>query len=264
VTHLLPFLGGLAGSLHCVGMCGAFPLALGGDPAARWRRQLLYNLGRVNTLIFIGAVSGAAGAALVASGPVALAERVLAVVAGSLMILVGLEMLLPFSFLTRFGAALARVTVGRVLASVVRSRSAAAPLALGVFNAFLPCQLIYAFAAQAAGTASVTAGMATMLAFGIGTVPAMLAVGAAPALVRPALRARLARAVAVLVVLFGAFTVLRGLQLVPHAGHAPHVHVEPRRAPALGVVRPEVAGGVARSIPGGASGPPSGSTSRTR
>jgi sulfite exporter TauE/SafE len=205
VTHLLPFLGGLAGSVHCVGMCGAFPLALGGHPAARWRRQLLYNLGRVNTLVFIGAVSGAAGAALVASGPVALAERALAVVAGGLMILVGLEMLLPFTLVTRAGAALARRTVGRGLAAVMRSRSAAAPLALGVFNAFLPCQLIYAFAAQAAGTASVAAGMTTMLAFGLGTVPAMLAVGAAPA--------------------FATLTVLRGLALLPsalHPGHGAH------------------------------------------
>lgn len=224
MSHLLPFLGGLAGSLHCVGMCGAFPLALGGVSSGRWRRQALYNLGRVNTLVFIGAASGAAGAALVATGPVVLAERLLAVVAGSLMVLVGLEMLLPFTFLTRFGAALAHVTVGRMLASVVRSRSAAAPLALGVFNAFLPCQLIYAFAAQSAGTASVAAGMTTMLAFGLGTVPAMLAVGVVPGLVHPALRARLARVVAVLVVLFGAFTVLRGLELLPHALHALHGH----------------------------------------
>lgn len=221
MTHvLLPLLGGLAGSLHCVGMCGAFPLALAaGEAGGRWRRQVLYNLGRVNALVFIGALSGAAGAALVASGPVREAERVLAVAAGALMIVVGLELLLSFGGVSRLGAAVARATVGRLLAGVLRSRSAAAPLALGIFNAFLPCQLVYAFAAQAAGTASVTAGMATMLAFGLGTVPAMLALGASPLLLRPSFRAGLSRLAAVAVVLFGALTVLRGLDLLPHPGH---------------------------------------------
>ena len=30
MTWVVPFLGGLAGSLHCIGMCGGFPLALAG------------------------------------------------------------------------------------------------------------------------------------------------------------------------------------------------------------------------------------------
>ena len=95
----------------------------------------------------------------------------------------------------------------------------AAPLALGVFNAFLPCQLIYAFAARAASTASIAEGMLTMLAFGLGTVPAMLALGCTPRLVGPTTRARLARASGVLVVAFGLLTALRGCDLVPHLGH---------------------------------------------
>jgi sulfite exporter TauE/SafE len=204
MTYFAIFLGGIAGSLHCVGMCGAFPLALaGGARGNRLLRQLLYNLGRLNTLVFIGAVSGAVGAAFVGFAPVRAVEGVLAVIAGLVMIVVGLEVLGVLAQLSSRGAAMVQATIGRVLAGVMRSRSMAAPLALGVFNAFLPCQLIYAFAAYAASTASVGEGMLTMLAFGLGTVPAMLALGVARVLARPAVRARLSLVSGLVVIVFG-------------------------------------------------------------
>ena len=220
MTYVVCFIGGLAGSLHCVGMCGAFPLALAAGVRSRMLlRQTLYNAGRLNTLMFIGAVSGAAGAALVSVGPVRTLERVLAVVAGSFMIVVGLEVLGVLAQITTRGAALAQATVGRLLSGVMRSRSWAAPLALGVFNAFLPCQLIYAFAARAASTASVSEGMLTMLCFGLGTIPAMLSLGLARALARPPVRAKLSIASGVLIIAFGLITLLRGFDLLPHGGH---------------------------------------------
>jgi len=220
MTYLMVFAGGLAGSLHCIGMCGGFALALAGpDPRQRLLRQALYNLGRLNTLVFIGALCGGLGAAVVAAGPIQRIEQVLAVVAGTFMILVGLEVLGVLQQFTTRSAILVQSTVGRALGGVMRSRSLVAPLALGVFNAFLPCQLIYAFAAQAASTASIGEGMLTMLCFGLGTVPAMMAVGLARVLAQPALRARLTVASGVLVIVFGAMTVLRGLDLLPHGNH---------------------------------------------
>jgi len=219
VSWLVPFVGGLAGSLHCVGMCGVFPLGLAAGGAERnVVRQVLYNVGRLNTLVFVGALSGALGATVVGTGPAGVAARGLAIVTGLFMIAVGLEMLGVLRRVTALGAALAQATVGRLLAGVVGSRSPAAPLALGVLNAFLPCHLIYAFAAQAAATASVRDGTLTMLAFGLGTVPAMLALGVTRVLARPAVRARLSTAAGVLVIGFGALTVARGIGL-PAAGH---------------------------------------------
>lgn len=220
MTYVVIFGGGLAASLHCVGMCGGFPLALAGvAPRRNLLRQLLYNFGRLNTLVGIGALSGAAGAAFVASGPVRFFERALAVVAGSFMILIGCEMLGVLTRITVVGARIAQATVGRVLGGVMHSRSLAAPLALGVFNAFLPCQLIYAFAARAASTASIAEGMLTMLCFGLGTVPAMLSLGLTRVLARPLVRARLSLASGCLVIAFGVVTVLRGFDVF-----SMHVH----------------------------------------
>jgi sulfite exporter TauE/SafE len=221
VTLLVPLLGGLAGSLHCIGMCGAFPLALGAGGGHRWR-QVLYNLGRVNALVLIGGLSGAAGATLVATVPVAFVGRALAVIAGAFMIVVGLEMLGVLSGVSTRGAALVQHVVQRVLAGVIRSPSPVAPLALGMANAFLPCQLVYAFAARAAATASVGEGMLTMLLFGVGTVPAMLALGRTSALFTPRARARLSLASGALVVAFGILTLLRAgpSDFHLHPGHA--------------------------------------------
>jgi len=225
--YLLVFMGGVAASLHCVGMCGIFPLALAGGGHSL-RRQLLYNLGRLNTLVAIGAVSGGMGQALVASAPVAAAERWLAIVAGLVMVVIGAEVLGALPQIVGRAGFLAQALVGRVLGGVVRSPSPFAPLALGVLNAFLPCQLIYAFAAVAASTSSVVAGMLVMLAFGLGTVPAMLALGVTRVLARPLVRARLTAVAGIMVVLFGGMTVLRGLDLLPHALlHGGHEHHTP-------------------------------------
>lgn len=220
MSYAVVFLGGLAGSFHCIGMCGGFPLALAGArPERPWLRQILYNLGRLNTLVFVGALSGAAGSVLVSAGPGRLFERGLALVTGTLMILVGLEMAGAISFLSARLGRLVQGTVGRLLGGVIRSRSLAAPLALGTFNAFLPCHLIYAFAARAASTASVREGILTMLAFGLGTVPSMMAVGLARAVSRPGVRARLSLASAALVIVFGLVTLLRGAGGMTHAVH---------------------------------------------
>ena len=200
-------------------------------------RQFLYNLGRLNSLAVIGAISGAAGGAIVAIGPIAVAERVLAVIAGLLMGLVALESLGFVSGINAAGAGLARSTVGRALSGVIRSDSMAAPLAVGVFNAFLPCQLIYAFAARAASTASVIEGMLTMLAFGLGTIPALASVALARNSLSGSMRFRLSQLSAVIVLAFALITIGRGLGVdvhgwmhgshtghSGHSGHEAHVH----------------------------------------
>jgi sulfite exporter TauE/SafE len=218
--YAVVFLGGLAGSLHCVGMCGGFPLALAAaGRAGNLRRQLLYNLGRLNTLLAIGALAGLAGAAVVNAAPVLALERALAVVAGVFMLAVGLEGLGLLRGVTAWGARLAQATVGRLLGGAMRSGHPAAALALGVFNAFLPCHLIYAFAARAASTASVGEGMLTMLAFGLGTVPAMLGIGTVGTLVPLAVRPALARGAGVLVLALGLLTIARGVAAPPLHHH---------------------------------------------
>lgn len=178
----LVFLAGLAGSLHCVGMCGGFACALGGDrrgPAASLARHLVYNTGRLASYCFLGALAAVAGAWLVAAdggpGAVGAAQRLLALVSGALMVFVGLRFLGIVR--ARHGAG---VGEGRWMAGLragLRAPGWAAPLAFGVLNGLLPCPLVYAFAAQAAASGGALQGVQLMAVFGLGTFPAMLAMG---------------------------------------------------------------------------------------
>ena len=76
------------------------------------------------------------------------------------------------------------------LRSLLRTPGHAAPLAFGVLNGFLPCPLVYAMVAQAASTADVLSGCLTMAVFGLGTFPAMLAMGGLGRLLAPRWRQR--------------------------------------------------------------------------
>jgi sulfite exporter TauE/SafE len=221
----LLFLAGLTSSVHCLGMCGGFPLMLAQTSAGRgWGRQLAYNLARVNTLVAIGALSGAIGFSVLQTGPLWLIERVLPLVAGVFMLLVGLEMLGLVAGITGGASRYVHSAVRTPLQAALRSGSVAAPLALGVFNAFLPCQLVWAFAARAASTASIAAGMWTMLWFGLGTVPAMLAMGTVGRWIPTLVRTRLVAASGVLVIIFAALTLARAFGFPAHDHSAMHVH----------------------------------------
>lgn len=212
------FLGGLAGSVHCLGMCGGFAamLARAERPVVR---LALYNGGRVASLVAIGVLSGGLGAAVVASGPAVLAARVLAVVAGAGMTAVALEVLgLPLGA-TAVLARLAGRTVVPLLRPALRAPTRLAPVAAGIVNAFLPCHLVWAFAAQAATVGGPARGGALMLAFGLGTVPALM-LGGGASRVATRLAPGLVRLAGLVVLGVGLLTMARGL--APSGGHLDH------------------------------------------
>ena len=185
IEYPLIFLAGLAGSWHCVGMCGGFACGLGSDArggTATLVRHLTYNLGRVTTYCFIGGLVGFLAAGLCASGadapPTSGAQRILAITSGLLMVFIGLQFL---GWLRRFHGpprlGFSGQFLARALRDLLRAPGPAAPLAFGVFNGFLPCPLVYAFAAQAAGSGGPLPGLLVMLVFGLGTFPTMLLMG---------------------------------------------------------------------------------------
>jgi uncharacterized protein len=254
LQYFLIFLAGLAGSMHCIGMCGGFVCVMGKDPrgaAATLHRHLTYNLGRVTTYSFLGTVVGTLGVLLVGHHgeptTVSLAQRALAVFSGLLMLYIGLQF---FGFFRAkrwqppgFGAD----HLVFALRQLVKAPGSGAPLALGALNGFLPCPLVYAFLAQAAASGGAHSGLLTMAAFGLGTFPAMLVMGgiglwlrptlvrsSAPAfatngisdaggalLARPDWRLQSLRIAGGFIVLLGTITVARGLLPMDAHMHGP-------------------------------------------
>jgi sulfite exporter TauE/SafE len=230
--YLMLFAAGFAGSFHCVGMCGGFACALGRDPrgpGATVGRHLLYNTGRLTTYCFMGALAGALGAAICTpqgtavrflGGSLDTSQRILAIIAGALMITMALQFFGLLQGLRRVATGFGSSTLALALRSLLTARSPAAPLAFGVFNGFLPCPLVYAFTADAASTAGPLPGLLTMASFGLGTFPAMLAMGALGRLLAPAWRQRGVWLAGSCILLLGLITLGRGILLLAmHSAH---------------------------------------------
>lgn len=245
-AFFVALLAGFAGSFHCIGMCGGFACGLNHGPqstaAQLVLRNSLYNVGRLVTYAFIGALAGLFGAAIVGSadsghmahhdhghhmmsmvlgGELGIAQRLLSAVAGVLMLLMAFELLGLRRHMPRSWAAIGVETLAGILRILVTSRHPAAPLALGVANGFLPCPLVFAFAAMAAATGAVGPAILTMTAFGLGTFPAMIFMGVVGRLMSPRFRYWGVRAAGAFVLVIGALTVVRGLApALLHGGHA--------------------------------------------
>ena len=144
-------------------------------------------------------------------------QRILAVFAGLLMIVMALQLFGYFQRLHSFTVGLGGSTFVASLRGLLNSSSRSAPLAFGVFNGFLPCPLVYAFAAHAAASASSLSGMMTMVAFGLGTFPAMIMMGGVGQWLRPRWRQRGVQIAGMFILLLGLITIARGIY--PFTGH---------------------------------------------
>jgi hypothetical protein len=228
-TGLWPLLGaavalGLAGSVHCVAMCGGIAAAAGSrlQGAAGARTGVLFNLGRVASYAALGLVIGAVvGTAfgIVNAKPFAFALRGLAAL---LMLVLGLQLLTGRDWvgLERLGARVWR-RLQPLTGSALGLPGPGRFLALGALWGFLPCGLVYSALALAAASGSATGGGLTMLAFGAGTLPSMVGTTLAGSAVMRRLGGRNTRRVAGgLMILFAVWTALG--PLAPHGGHAHH------------------------------------------
>jgi sulfite exporter TauE/SafE len=198
-------LAGLAGSPHCVLMCGPFAAAcsqVGGAPGV-----LAWHLGRIASYAGLGALAGLFGAVL--PGPAWLGTA------------------LGAALLVWFAAAIAglapepRVVVPG-LASAGRLLGTGHPMgrfAFGLINGLIPCGLVYSALSLPVALGSPGAGALAMAVFGVGTSPALSA--AAAGFRRLELRSRAARrAVALLVLLAGLWSLAGRIGLLGgHGGH---------------------------------------------
>ncbi len=153
---LTALLAGLAGSPHCVAMCGAFASAC----AAHRPGFGAWHAGRLAAYAALGALAGTVGRLI--PGPAWLAPLLAALLllwfTLTLAGLVG-EPVIPLAGLTRLGTRLA-------------GRPGLLPqFTFGVVNGFLPCGLVYSALSLPVALGQAGQGALAMLAFGAGTVP---------------------------------------------------------------------------------------------
>ena len=225
---------GALGGVHCVAMCGGLVSAIGARDAARAqpmlhartiaRRHAAYHAGRIFTYATLGAVFGAAGAAALGTVEVLSIQRVMYVLANVLLLVLGASLVARVSglvLLQRAGAA-SFAPLLRALAPIVRRDDAFGRVALGLVWGLMPCALVYSVLPLALLAGGPLQGATVMLAFGVGTLPNLLAVGAMLGALRRWLSMRAVRiASALLMIGFGLAGIVR-IVLVPDAlAHGP-------------------------------------------
>lgn len=199
------FFTGLLTSLHCVGMCGGFVLSYSSNTKTTGvAPHLCYNGSRILSYTVFGALMGLVGSALSFNAQI---RSYLAIFAGLFMLMFGLSMFFPK--LRRF------VTLPGLGFDAVSSTSKKGPIFMGLLNGLMPCGPMQAMLIYAAGTGSAIEGALVMLAFGLGTVPLMLAVGTFASFLasRKNIVHTMMKVSAVLVLVLGLLMLGRGLAL---------------------------------------------------
>ncbi len=215
----LAFSAGLFGGFgHCIGMCGpiaaaaALPVPGGRAGLAALKPQLIYSAGRVTTYAFVGALMGLTGTFVDTAGRLAGLQNLVAVLAGLFMIAAGLR-LFGFLRLPRRAGVRGGGGLSNIARLIMEEESVWRYYPLGILLGFLPCGLSYTLFIGAAGSGGLLPGMATMISFGIGTLPAMLLFGSLVTFLGNRFQRRFTAAGGIAVILMGMAFLAKGVGL---------------------------------------------------
>jgi sulfite exporter TauE/SafE len=216
--YVVAFITGLLGGVHCFGMCGSIIGALSLSNVKEQKQVsqfpilLGYNLGRISGYIVAGAIVGFLGSSLIDLTGIQNAKLILSVIASLFMIALGFYLAGfwgSFSKLESIGGGLWKVIQPFTKRFIpVRSFSQAIPL--GFLWGWLPCGLVYTALIWTLSAGGAIEGALIMLAFGLGTLPNLLAMGVLAAQLDRWVKNSKVRMMAGLsVVAMGLFTLLR-------------------------------------------------------
>ncbi|GAA5315589.1 MAG: sulfite exporter TauE/SafE family protein [Candidatus Pelagadaptatus aseana] len=205
------FLVGLLGGMHCIGMCGGIMAALSfsipeAERGKRWRILLSYNIGRIASYGLIGLLAGLLSLQL-SGGHDLSAMRV---IAGLLLIAMGLYLAgwwQGLTYLEKLGGLLWRYVqpLGKRLMPV---KNTGQGMLLGMIWGWLPCGLVYTALAYGMAQGNPAGSMGVMLAFGLGTLPTVLASGLFAEKLKHIIQKKALRTfMALLIIAFGVWTI---------------------------------------------------------
>ena len=199
---------GLAGSLHCIGMCGPLAMALptSGNKTIDFIRRVTYSLGRISTYAFLGLMFGVLGKALNVFG----AQQAASIFAGVFILVI-------FFFGKRMnnwkGVSRWTKMLNEMFQKVWNIKDGFGSFLFGVLNGFLPCGLVYLALAGSIVMASPFEGALYMLVFGFGTIPSMLFVSLFMPMLGVKAKRSFKKVSPVITIVFALLFIVRGLGL---------------------------------------------------
>jgi sulfite exporter TauE/SafE len=215
------FVSGLLGSLgHCLGMCGPLVMMVSAQLGSRRMssapHHLAYHGARLAVYALLGAVMGGVGLLLGVGDPLSRLAGTVSLILGLGVVLLGLGYL---GWLPHGGIEGAGDGLSRAMSWALQRDRPGGILLLGGLNGLLPCGLVYSSLLVAASIGGPLPGALGMLAFGAGTVPALLVIGLGAGMLGVRARQAIARVTGALIVVVGLQLILRGgaaLGILPH------------------------------------------------
>ncbi len=210
------FLLGLVAAVStCIAVTGSFLLAVSAQyneahpelsGSQKFRPHLYFNLGRIVSYTLFGALLGLAGSVFTFS---ARFNGILLIVVSAVMILLGLQML-HVPLLVRIPSFTSFIT-RRLYDAQEKKRHG--PFVFGAATFFFPCGFTQALQLYVLTTGSAFLGAGIMLAFALGTVPALLSVGALSSVAKGKMQHHVKKVAAVVVLFAGVVSLNSGWAL---------------------------------------------------
>jgi hypothetical protein len=158
----------LAGSLHCVGMCGGLALAAG---RGRIRSQIWYHAARGSAYLALGALSARFGRGLFLEAGLRPLQILFAVVLLGAFVFILVKRRLPGGLLL---GSIASAGMKQGVRAGEQGRDTLQAVLIGGSSVFLPCGWLWAFVLLALSTGKPFQGAGVLFTFWIGTLPALL------------------------------------------------------------------------------------------
>lgn len=206
------FLLGIVSSFHCVGMCGpiAFALPVYYLPAhKKLIGLLLYHAGRITIYSSLGLFFGYVGRQFFLAG----GQQVFSIILGSVILFILLQSILSskklsIPFFEKF-----QQRLQAFIGNYIRKKQLYAMFFLGMANGLLPCGMVYLAITGALAAGTISGGVGFMVAFGMGTVPALLLLSLFGTAIGINARNTMKKAIPYVVAAMGMLLILRGLNL---------------------------------------------------
>lgn len=216
---------GFLGSFHCVGMCGPIALSLPVMHLRGWQKVLgilSYNLGRVVTYSVLGLIFGLLGKTMSFFS----SQQILSIALGSLLVIMFIFQLLQRRLVKQpIWMSRWNQWLSKQMRPLFRSNNKFSRLILGMLNGLLPCGMVYMAAAGAVALSAAWKSSLFMAIFGLGTIPAMMAVSFAGSMMNVSIRNRMRQLTPYVIGIMGILLILRGLDLgIPYISPSMHGH----------------------------------------
>lgn len=209
---LAAFTIGVAGSFHCVGMCGPLALSLPLNDDTWWNKlsgTFLYNAGRIIMYSVFGLVFGLIGKSFALFGY----QQWVSIILGLLII--------TFVFLPKKVVAFKQNNMVLLFFERLRNslskffsrKNHSSLFFIGILNGLLPCGLVYMAAAVAVTSGDVVSAVLFMAFFGLGTLPVMWSISLMGNYIGAGIRQKIRRAYPYMMGLMACLLILRGMGL---------------------------------------------------